>query len=47
MTKYLIILNPIKGIYQVDVDLYDSEEDARLNSLIDEEDIYKIIPIEF
>lgn len=46
MIKYVIVKNPVCGIYQVDIDLYDSEEDARVNSMIDEEDIYKIVPIE-
>lgn len=46
MTKFLIIKNPVCGIYQVDVDLYNSEEEARKESLVDEQDIYKIAKIE-
>lgn len=46
MKKYIVVKNPICGIYQVDIDLYDSEEDARLNTTVDEDDIYKIVPIE-
>lgn len=47
MKKYLLIRKPVAGIYQVDIDLYDSEEEAYNDSLMDEEDIYKVISIEF
>jgi hypothetical protein len=47
MKKYLLIRKPVAGIYQVDIDLYDSEEEARNDSLMDEDDILKVIPIEF
>jgi hypothetical protein len=47
MKKYLLIRKPVSGIYQVDIDLYDSEEEARTDSLKDEDDILKVIPIEF
>lgn len=46
MKKYLLIYKPQCGIYQVDVNLYDSEEEAIEMSLADEQDILKIIPIE-
>lgn len=46
MKKYLLIYKPVSGIYQVDVNLYDSEEEAIEMSLADEEDILKIISIE-
>ena len=45
MTKFLIIKKPVCGMYQVDVDLYDSEEEARNESLVDDQDIYKIVKI--